>query len=121
MTNLTERRRRPESKVVFVAGFLPCTQELNAWEAQPHSSTDLAVNVVHNVNIPPNVNAILVQALGEDIRYTLSQNSLPSATSGFRLTAGNDPLVIPVDPKVTQLQFYAEGAGARLEMQFGVI
>jgi hypothetical protein len=119
---MTIRDKRYErGEVVAVMGFTPVRQELDATEAVPHSSSKLVIDVVYNINIPRGVNAMLVQAITQNIRYTISQNSSPSKTSGFRLTAGNDPLVIPIDPQTSELRFVAEAAGAMLEYQFGVI
>lgn len=60
---------------------------------------------------------LLVQAIDQNIRYTLD-GALPTATFGFRLTAGNDPIAIPVGPKST-LRFVEETATAVLEYVWG--
>jgi hypothetical protein len=60
---------------------------------------------------------LIVQAIDENIRYTLD-GALPTATFGFRLTAGNDPIAIPVGPN-TRLTFVEESATAVLQYIWG--
>ena len=119
---MTIRDKRFESgQVVSVMGFTPARLEGNEWVPIPHSSSDIDEGDLYTINIPRGINAMLVQAITQNIRYTLSPGANPSADSGFRLTAGNDPLAIPIDPNTSQLIFTAEADGARLEFQFGVI
>ena len=61
---------------------------------------------------------LLVQAHTENVRYTLSISSSPTATEGFVLTAGNDPIIIPVGGPDVNPQFISETAGAILEYQW---
>lgn len=96
--------------------FTPVWQESDHTVLYDHQSDTLAVGVVETISIPKGVNAILVQAINQNIRYVLV--GAPSPTSGFRLTAGNDPIAIPVVEGMT-VQFVPEIAGASLEMQFG--
>jgi hypothetical protein len=84
----------------------------------PHSSTDLDLGVVAGINVPQGVRYLLVQAIDQNIRYVISGDvSDPSQTSGFQLIAGNDPLAISVLGG-QRIEFIAEAAGARLEMQY---
>lgn len=78
----------------------------------PHGSSVIGAAIVE-INIPSDAYGILVQATDQNIRYTLTGNN-PSVVSGFRLTAGNDPLLIGLTDN-TILRFVAEAAGARLE------
>lgn len=97
--------------------FRPSWQETDHRILYDHTSTDFAdVVTIHTINIPKGVNALLVQAVEQNIRYVLV--GTPSQTSGFLLTAGNDPIAIPVVSGMT-VQFIAETADARLEMQMG--
>lgn len=97
--------------------FRPAWQEGDHTNLILHTSTDFAdVVTIHTINVPKGVNALLVQAVEQNIRYVLV--GTPSQTSGFLLTAGNDPIAIPVVSGMT-VQFIAETAGARLEMQMG--
>jgi hypothetical protein len=119
---MTVRHKKYEKgSVVSVMGFTPPRQEGDLWVPVPHSSSEIDEGDLYTINIPVGVNAMLVQALDQNIRYTLSPGAPPSATSGFRLTAGNDPLVIPISPITSQLIFTSEADGAMLEFQFGVI
>lgn len=97
--------------------FRPTWQESDHTVLYDHTSTDLVdVVTIHTINVPKGVNALLVQAVDQNIRYVLV--GTPSQTSGFLLTAGNDPIAIPVVEGMT-VQFIAETADARLEMQMG--
>jgi hypothetical protein len=113
--------RRKSSRTVSVEGFKATRQELDAHQSEPHSQTALSFVTFNRVQIPKGVNAVLVQVTDQNARYTITKASTPTPTSGFRLTAGNDPIAIPVDPEHTDLVFQAETAGAILEMQFGNI
>jgi hypothetical protein len=63
------------------------------------------------------VDRIIVQAFDQNIRYTLD-GSDPTTTFGFRLTATNDPILIPIGPN-TILKFVEEGATAILSYVWG--
>lgn len=84
---------------------------------EDHQSSTMDINIIIEPNIPKHVWGALVQALGEDIRYTIDGTD-PSATSGFRLTNGNDPLLIPVKPGRTVLKFIPEDVSAQLELMW---
>jgi hypothetical protein len=84
-------------------------------DGEAHRSQD--VDTLFTVNIPKHCGEVLVQATGENIRYTVNGTN-PTAASGFVLISGNDPLVIPVTNKTT-LKFISETAGAILQMAFG--
>lgn len=61
---------------------------------------------------------LLVQCHTENARYTLSPISSPTATVGFVLTAGNDPVIIPVGGPDVNPKFISETAGSILEYQW---
>jgi len=63
------------------------------------------------------VTRIIVQAFDQDIRYTLD-GSDPTTAFGFRLTATNDPIMIPLGPD-TVLKFVEETATAILSYVWG--
>ncbi len=84
---------------------------------EEHQTSIMDVGVVIEPNIPKHVWGVLVQALGEDIRYTIDGTD-PTPTSGFRLTNGNDPIQIPIVGGRTVLKFIPEGADAQLELMW---
>ena len=84
-------------------------------QGQVHKSG--VVNTMTTLNVPNNTVEVLVQALTQNIRYTLD-GSTPTASYGFRLTAGNDPIRIQMAPTTT-LKFISETAGAILEWEYG--
>ena len=68
---------------------------------------------------PPNPLAtkLLVQCITQNVRYTLD-GSTPTATTGFRLVAGDSPYIIPVAEGNT-VKFIEETATAVLQSQWG--
>lgn len=60
---------------------------------------------------------ILVQAFDQHIRYTID-GAMPTATFGFRLIFGSDPIMITLGPD-TILQFLEEAATATLQYIWG--
>ncbi len=113
MTNLQLNKINPPF-------FIPVWQQGDHTILYPHTQTVLVLGVLEIMNIEKGVNALLVQALEQNIRYTLTDQADPTATSGFRLTAGNDPIAIPIiNLTGMRFAFTAEAAGAVLEMQQG--
>lgn len=68
------------------------------------------------VYIPNNVRGILIQALTQNVRYTLDGTN-PTASSGFQLKAGDPPLYIELDHRIS-LKVIRESSGAVLEYEF---
>lgn len=68
-----------------------------------------------SIPVPEGANGLLVQAITQNIRYTLD-GSGPTPTKGFRLTAGNDPILIPLT-EGKAVKFTQETATATLEYQ----
>ena len=67
------------------------------------------------VDVPAGANALLVQAVTQNIRFKMDGNQ-PSPTSGFQLRAGDPPILIVLH----EGQFFyaiAETAGGILETQ----
>ena len=61
---------------------------------------------------------VILQADGQNVRYTLSASSTPTATFGFLLRTTDAPRQIILDGSVTLRVIEAAG-GATLQMQFG--
>lgn len=59
---------------------------------------------------------VLIQTTTKNVRYTLD-GTTPTTSSGFVLTAGNDPVVIPVTGNI--LTVIEEAATADLQFEFG--
>lgn len=64
-----------------------------------------------------NVAKLLIQAIDQNIRYTLDGTD-PEAAVGFRLTAGNDPIIITVTDGMT-VKIIEESATATASYQWG--
>lgn len=68
------------------------------------------------ITVPSGAGKIVVQAITQNIRMTLD-GTAPTTTKGFRITAGNDPIAVPIGG-ATVLRFIEEIATATLEYQF---
>lgn len=66
---------------------------------------------------PAEARSVLMQALGQNVRYTLD-GSAPTAARGFQLRAGDPAIIIPLCPN-TQLKVIEELAGSALQYQWG--
>jgi hypothetical protein len=62
---------------------------------------------------------VMLQTRGANVRYTLARDATPSATAGFTLYDGSDPIILPVGPN-TVFKFIQESPTADFQMQFGV-
>jgi len=69
------------------------------------------------LSIPDGARLLIVQALAQNVRMTLSATSTPTATVGFRLTAGDPPLAFPVGEN-SVFKFIEETSGAEIQYQF---
>lgn len=82
-----------------------------------HGSQTVNSSAVFSPEIPDDADLVLVQALTQNIRFTLDGTN-PTTSSGFQITAGSDVLVIPIGAD-SEIKFIAESNGAKLEYQFG--
>lgn len=62
-------------------------------------------------------NFLLVQAITQNIRYTLTTGADPTAATGFELVASAAPVLIPLGGRVVP-RFFREAAGAVLQYQW---
>lgn len=83
---------------------------------EKHRTTVLGAGIL-TYNVPRQCNCVAVQALTQNIRFTLDGTN-PTASSGFQLKAGNPAIKIEMADTVT-LKFIREAAGAVLELQAG--
>lgn len=65
----------------------------------------------------PQVSGLLVQAIGDNIRFMISGAGAADATTGFQLIASDPPILIPIDGG-TRVSFFGEGGSAVLEYQW---
>lgn len=82
----------------------------------PHTNHTLGTGVL-TLNVPLHAETIMIQALTQNIRYTLNGTN-PSGTSGFQLKASDPPRVHRIG-KYTVLKFFRESSGAILELEYG--
>lgn len=102
------KRGSGDAQPVYAKPFTPM---LN----QAHVSYPVGATAV-KVYIPLNAAGVLVQALTQNVRYTLN-GSTPTAAVGFQLKASDPPLYIPLTEH-TFFTVIAETAGAYLEYEF---
>lgn len=74
---------------------------------------------VFELTVPNGAQEVMLQAIDQNIRFTLSPGAPPTQTSGFRLTAGRDPIRFPVMGGSNRLRFIGEAADAILQVQWG--
>lgn len=83
----------------------------------PHVSvTDLSSVVILTNDSDEGASGLLVQALTQNIRYTLS-NTTPTASVGFQLKAGDPPVRIDLEEGMS-IRFIEETSGAVLQRQW---
>lgn len=67
--------------------------------------------------IPPNVKCILIQATGDDVRFTLD-GTVPTAAIGFRLFVDGFPLLFEITER-TNIKFFGETGNSVIQYCFG--
>ena len=65
----------------------------------------------------PAISGLLVQAIGDNIRFKLAGDTLATISTGFQLIASDPPILIPIGAG-TQVTFFGEGGSAVLEYQW---
>jgi hypothetical protein len=75
-----------------------------------------SISSATTLTIPNGARYVLVQALAQNVRYTLD-GTTPTTTLGFQLKAGDPPRSIWCETGVT-LKFIEEAATASLQYQF---
>lgn len=81
-----------------------------------HQSYILGAGAV-TLSVPLHAQSILMQALTQNIRYTLD-GTTPTASTGFQLKAGDPPRLVVLSNRIT-LKFIRETSGAILEYEYG--
>lgn len=79
-----------------------------------HTSNS-SLSAATNITMPGRATGILMQALTQNIRFTLD-GTTPSASVGFQLKAGDPPTLIPFAPNTT-IRVIEESASANLQWQ----
>lgn len=80
-------------------------------------SDGVSISSVQTLTCPADASKLLIQALGQNVRYTLD-GTVPTASKGFQLKAGDPPVIIPVTSSTT-VKVIEESATADLQYQFG--
>ena len=81
-----------------------------------HVSDD-GIDSAATLTPPATANALLIQALAQDVRFTLD-GTTPTASVGFLLRSDDQPLVIDIGPGMT-IQVIEESPTATIEYQWG--
>lgn len=82
----------------------------------PHYSNSSLSSAVALSKIS-NSRYLIVQALTQNVRFTLD-GTTPTASLGFRLTAGDPPTIIDME-RIGQIKFIEETASASIQYQWG--
>lgn len=94
------------------------THELRYYPLGRHLAETLGAGVFTPA-VENGANYILVQAITENIRYTIDEGTPPTSAIGFLLIANDPtPLLIPVGG-TRLVRFIRETSGAILQYQFG--
>lgn len=80
-------------------------------------SDGTAINTHITLTPPAGATKLLIQALTQNIRYTLD-GTTPTATCGFQLKAGDPPVMIPIGNDM-EIQVIEEAATADMQYQWG--
>lgn len=75
-----------------------------------------AISSATTLDVPAGANRLLLQALAQNVRYTLD-GTTPTASTGFRLTADTDPLLIVWTPGMS-VKVIQETATASIQAQW---
>lgn len=78
--------------------------------------SDTTISASTTLDVPSGANRLLIQALTNNVRYTLD-GTTPTAAIGFRLTADEDPLLIVWTPGMT-VKVIEETASASIQAQW---
>jgi hypothetical protein len=81
------------------------------------SHVSQSLSGVYAPTIPDDATKCLVQAITQNARFTMD-GTAPTSSVGFRITAGDPPMVVPASDTVS-LKFIEETAGAVLQLQWG--
>lgn len=87
----------------------------NLVAAEGHHTYTMPASV-QELSLPLHARGILMQAITQNIRYTLD-GSTPTASSGYQLLASDPPLYIEIT-KGMRLRFLREASGAVLEYEY---
>jgi hypothetical protein len=101
--------RIPQSKTVSI-------KNLNPQGSHVSNSTLNAVVTLTPPDIFYEWTGVLVQAVDENIRYTIDGTD-PTSSSGFQLQVDQPPILLPIGED-SVLKFIEETASATLEYQF---
>lgn len=91
---------------------------LRAFDPVGSHAQDATISAAAVLSPEVGSNKLLIQAFTNNVRYTLD-GTTPTASLGFVLTAGDDPIVIPVGP-ATIVTVIEETASASIDFQWGV-
>ena len=78
-------------------------------------SSGASIATATTLTKPAGAHAILIQALTQNVRFTLDATA-PTASVGFQILAGNAPVIIPVPG--ASIQVIQEAATASLQYQW---
>lgn len=80
-------------------------------------SSGATINVALVLTIPAGAGKVMMQALTQNVRYTLD-GTTPTATLGYQLKAADPPVILALGPR-TVITVIEELATASLQYQFG--
>lgn len=90
----------------------------DTFEFEPSGSHNdgLDISSAETLTIPSTATKLLIQALTQNIRYTLD-GTTPTASKGFQIKAGDPAVLIPLG-NTTAIKVIEEAATADMQYQF---
>lgn len=91
--------------------------ELASFNPQGAHTRNASLGSVVTLTPPTNASYLLIQALAQNVRYTLD-GTTPTASAGFQLVASDPPLLLSVRG-VASVKVIQETTGAEVQYQWG--
>ena len=80
-------------------------------------NSGLTITTGTTLTPPSGASKLLIQTLTQNVRYTL-EGTVPTASVGFQLRAGDPPVIIPIGVNTT-IKVVQEAATASLQYEWG--
>jgi hypothetical protein len=80
-------------------------------------NSGLAISTATTLTTPAGATKLMIQTLTQNVRFTMD-GTVPTATVGFQMMAGDPPIILPVG-SYNAVKVIQEDATASMQYQFG--
>jgi hypothetical protein len=94
------------------------TVDLSAFAPVGTHTSNSSLGSVVALTPPPGADQLLIQALTQNVRFTLD-GTAPTSSLGFMLKAGDSPVLIPIGATGQVIKVIEETAGGIIQYQWG--